>query len=255
MRKLSIILNHLGFIVTVLSLVLGSISSSSEKLMLPEYGPEGLTVVNDPWEPVQYAGIIMMMAGAVCLLFTMPVTGDKKLKIRAIVVSTLLAAAFFVFTLFSSGLKLRELPPALQSKWFAPHVVVYMFAYASLTATTILGIIILFRKNTPQKIISLTDCLVYAGTSLFTIGMLIGAIWAKEAWGAFWSWDPKETCAAITWALYLLYIHLRKALPRRHKLTCALLILAFLSLQLCWWGINYIPAAQERSLHTYTKKL
>ena len=254
MRKLSLILNHLGFVVTVLALTLGSIFSSTDRLALPQYGYDEVVVTNDPWEPAEYAGIFLMLAGAVCLLLTMPVTGDKKLRTRAIAVSVVLALWFLAYTLFASGLRLKELPPALQSNWFAPHIVVYMFAYACLTAATVLAAITLLRKSTPQKIVCLTDSLVYAGTSLFTIGMLFGALWAKQAWGAFWAWDPKETCAAITWALFLLFIHLRKALPKRPKLTCALLIAAFLSLQLCWWGINYIPAAQERSLHTYTKK-
>ena len=48
-----------------------------------------------------------------------------------------------------------------------------------------------------------------------TLGMLMGALWAKEAWGHYWSWDPKETWAAITWLAYLVYVHYRQ-LPFSH---------------------------------------
>ena len=53
------------------------------------------------------------------------------------------------------------------------------------------------------------DNLVYAGVAFLSIGMLLGSLWAKEAWGNYWSWDPKETWAVITWMGYLIYIHLR----------------------------------------------
>lgn len=98
------------------------------------------------------------------------------------------------------------------------------------------------------------DELVYTGTAFLTIGMLTGAIWAKDAWGNYWSWDPKETWAAITWTIYLLYIHIR--LQRTYKskrLLYGLLIAGFVSLQMCWYGVNYLPAAQK-SVHLYNRQ-
>ena len=47
-----------------------------------------------------------------------------------------------------------------------------------------------------------------------TIGLMLGAVWADEAWGAYWSWDPKETWALVTWTLYLMYLHRRRVAPR-----------------------------------------
>ena len=81
--------------------------------------------------------------------------------------------------------------------------------------------------------------------------MLFGAIWAKEAWGHYWSWDPKETWAAATWLGYLLYIHLRKHQPESHTAALGIVIFAFVLLQICWFGINYLPAAQGSSIHVY----
>ena len=95
-----------------------------------------------------------------------------------------------------------------------------------------------------------------------TFGMLFGALWAKEAWGHYWSWDPKETWAAATWLGYLVYIHYRRlplakgvgptAGPRQNpRIALWMLIVCFVLLQMCWWGINYLPAAQGASVHTY----
>ena len=94
--------------------------------------------------------------------------------------------------------------------------------------------------------------MVNVGLAFMTIGMLIGALWAKEAWGHYWSWDPKETWAAITWFSYLIYIHYRQLPQQKSRLALGLLILSFILLQMCWWGINYLPAAQGTSVHTYS---
>ena len=88
--------------------------------------------------------------------------------------------------------------------------------------------------------------------ALLTFGMLTGAVWAKAAWGNYWNWDPKETWAAITWGGYLLYLHLRLRGTVRPKMLYAVLIVSFLALQMCWYGVNYLPAALE-SVHLYNR--
>ena len=64
-------------------------------------------------------------------------------------------------------------------------------------------------------------------------GLLLGAIWAKLAWGTYWNWDPKETWAAITVFSYLLYIHHRLHRPRAFAHSLVLLIVSFLFRDLC----------------------
>ena len=93
---------------------------------------------------------------------------------------------------------------------------------------------------------------MYISFAFLTIGMLFGALWAKEAWGHYWSWDPKETWAAITWIAYLIYIHYRRLPQQRNRLAFWMLIGSFVLLQMCWWGINYLPSAQGSSVHTYS---
>ena len=143
--------------------------------------------------------------------------------------------------------------PALQSPWFAPHVIIYMFAYAMLGASAIMGIYLLWIKKNQGDVkeMALCDNLVYVGLSFMTLGMLTGALWAKEAWGHYWSWDPKETWAAVTWFSYLTYIHMRIGMHNKRKASLYVLLLSFVFLQMCWWGINYLPSAQSSSIHTY----
>ena len=144
--------------------------------------------------------------------------------------------------------------PALQSPWFAPHVIVYMFSYALLGAATVMALYqLFFKKGKPldRKEMDITDNLVNVGLAFLTFGMLFGALWAKEAWGHYWSWDPKETWAAVTWLAYLLYLHYRTYRPKSIKPALWILLIAFVLLQVTWWGINYLPSAQGSSVHTY----
>ena len=186
--------------------------------------------------------------------------------------STVLSLVFICVNLFKPGIHSKSLMPALQSPWFAPHVIVYMFSYALLGAATLMAVYMLFFKRSPVKPemtdnngvtpgcdrvsreMNVTDNLVYVGLAFLTFGMLMGALWAKEAWGHYWAWDPKETWAAITWLCYLLYLHFRKIQPQEWRKACWILLLAFVCLQICWWGINYLPSARGLSIHTYNVK-
>ena len=89
------------------------------------------------------------------------------------------------------------------------------------------------------------------GLLFLTLGMLSGCIWAKQAWGSFWNWDPKETWAAATWCAALVYIHLRLKRDAGLRAPYIWLILTFALLQMCWYGVNFLPAAQG-SMHTYS---
>jgi len=173
--------------------------------------------------------------------------------------STLMAIVFTCVNLFKPEIHNKTLMPALQSPWFAPHVTVYMFAYALLGASAVMAAYLLWFKKTPveEKEMSLCDNLVGVGLAFMTLGMLFGALWAEQAWGHYWAWDPKETWAAATWLAYLVYIHLRYGSNasdiRKTEAALFILLFAFLFLQMCWYGINYLPSAQGVSVHTYNQ--
>ena len=168
--------------------------------------------------------------------------------------STILATVFICVNLFKPEIHSKTLMPALQSPWFAPHVIVYMFAYALLGAATVMALYLLFFKKGRPSVeeLEIIDNLVCVVLAFMTIGMLFGVLMAKDAWGHYWSWDPKETWAAITWFAYLAYIHYRLMPRHRLRLSLWMLIAAFILLQVCWWGINYLPSAQGNSVHTYS---
>ena len=96
------------------------------------------------------------------------------------------------------------------------------------------------------------DRLVAIGMAFLSFGMLSGCLWAKQAWGTYWSWDPKETWAAATWCVYLVYIHgrLRHGGVMKYKASCIWLIIGFALLQMCWYGVNFLPSASQ-SMHSY----
>ncbi len=147
----------------------------------------------------------------------------------------------------------KTLMPALQSIWFIPHVLVYMIAYALLAASSLVAFknLINSKKNQIIETIVLADQLVYVGFSFLTLGLLFGALWAKTAWGSYWTWDPKEVWAFLTWLAYLIYLHYRFFKPIEIKKANWMLVLAFVILLLCWFWVNYSPIAKN-SVHTYT---
>ncbi len=151
----------------------------------------------------------------------------------------------------------KSLMPALHSPWFVPHVIVYIISYALLGASSIVAVFQLFniyiKKTSQDNVITLADNLVYLGFSFLTMGLLFGALWAKEAWGHYWTWDPKETWAFLTWAVYLIYIHGRIKNSIKEKSALWILALGFVVLLMCWFGVNYLPSASN-SVHTYSQQ-
>lgn len=164
--------------------------------------------------------------------------------------STVLATVFILINILKPEIHDETLMPALQSPWFIPHVTVYMFSYSLLGCAFVFSCVGLFSDR--HNVLDAADTLVYIGTAFLTFGMLSGSLWAKQAWGHYWSWDPKETWALLTWLCYMGYIHLRIFGKGSRKSLCILLIFSFMCLQMCWWGVNYLPSAQE-SVHVYNR--
>lgn len=151
----------------------------------------------------------------------------------------------------------RTLMPALQSGWFVPHVTVYMIAYAALglgcgAALWALGARALRRETPRAEDLDLPLLLVRIGLPFLTFGLLFGALWAKEAWGHYWTWDPKETWAFMTWACYVAILHAAPAGRLAAGRHLALIGGSFAVVLACWFLLNHLPAA-NLSVHTYTR--
>ncbi len=156
--------------------------------------------------------------------------------------STILASVFVFINLLRPEIHEQELMPALQSVWFVPHVILYMMGYGVMSYATLAVIYTYIKPSKLDPYRDLINRLIYCGVGLLIVGMLTGALWAKEAWGNYWSWDIKECWALITAMIYLLYLH-----DRRQRWA---IVVGFIALQVCWYGVNFLPAA-ARSIHTY----
>lgn len=166
--------------------------------------------------------------------------------------SNLVASVFLFILILSPGMQSGALMPALQSAWFPPHVACYITSYSILDVATLLSLkqIRDNRKDGSWRLMPVLDAVVRLGFAFLVLGLITGAVWAKQAWGDYWAWDPKETWAFITVSAYLVYIHLRarRVLTRG---TLGLLTVAFLLLLITWLGMSFIPAAQS-SVHVYS---
>ena len=219
-----------------------------------------LELIRDPWLPLVYAGIYMLLAGAVChMLRAIPWVGGWRRARQhpkvALSILVLTLAAFFCVHHFMPILHSDTLVPALQSPWFKPHIIAYMLAYTLMASAAVITLFQIFRRANSQSLIAngYQPAIIIIGLSLMTFGMLFGALWAKEAWGHYWSWDPKETWAAITWFSYLIYLHYRQIPSHRPKLALCLVLVSFVLLQMCWWGIKFLPSALAASVHVYSQ--
>ncbi|MEA5004887.1 MAG: cytochrome c biogenesis protein CcsA [Rikenellaceae bacterium] len=164
--------------------------------------------------------------------------------------SILVSTVFILINILKPEIHSAGLMPALQSSWFVPHVTVYILSYAMMGAATIASLICIFGNGEIHKNLTGTvDNLVRIGLGLLLMGMLMGALWAKEAWGDYWTWDLKEVWAFITAATYLVYIHFRR-ITVDLKLLMWIIPIAFVMLMITWFGVSYLPAAMN-SIHTY----
>ena len=175
----------------------------------------------------------------------------KRWRYKWLVAYSVLVSSVFIFVyLPKPDIHRTNLIPAPQFVWFVPHVTVYILSYAMMGAATIASAITLSSGEKREgELLPLIDNLVHIGFGFLVLGMLMGAVWAKEAWGDYWTWDPKEVWAFITASAYLVYMHAHYAkISRREALW--ILPVAFILLMITWLGVNYLPAAQG-SVHTY----
>jgi ABC-type transport system involved in cytochrome c biogenesis permease subunit len=165
----------------------------------------------------------------------------------------IMASVFLITNLVNPDYFDMTLMPALQSYWFVPHVIIYMVAYALLASTVMYAVrgFYLHGKGEPLKFLLIrADVLVYIGFAMATYGISFGALWAKEAWGSYWAWDPKETWALVSWLCYLSYIHFRYRHRDKHYVALWFLVICFFLLLIGWLGVDYMPSAKQ-SMHSY----
>ena len=201
--------------------------------------------------------------------------------------ATPMALGCVAFASFALPDRLQEaspLVPALRSSWLVMHVSVIMLSYAALLVGSLLSIAVLFTdreqvlqlrsssigtgsfrqadglnsaagathlQSTPFRSSEELDSLSYrtitVGFLLLSVGLISGAVWANEAWGAWWSWDPKETWAFITWLVYAAYLHTRLMKGWQGRKPALVAAAGLVVIAVCYIGVNLLGIG----LHSY----
>jgi cytochrome c-type biogenesis protein CcsB len=103
------------------------------------------------------------------------------------------------------------------------------------------------RLNLLESVDNLSYRTISFGFPLLTIGIIAGAVWANEAWGSYWSWDPKETWALITWLVFASYLHARITRSWQGRKPAIIASVGFIVVWICYLGVNFLG----KGLHTY----
>ena len=191
-------------------------------------------------------------------------------------------SGFSSLTLPTDMQKALPLVPSLQSNWLMMHVSMMMVSYATLILGSLLSILYLaflfFSGQQNQvalessslatssensslvtssvnssklSLLQTVDVWSYRiiglGFPFLTIGIISGAVWANEAWGSYWSWDPKETWALITWLVFAIYLHSRLLKGWQGKQAALLGSGGFFVIWICYLGVNFLG----KGLHSY----
>ena len=155
-----------------------------------------------------------------------------------------------------------ELQPALQSSWLPIHASIAILANGFLALAFCGGIMYLLQESEIKRkrfglfytrlpsleaLDNLNQHCLAVGFPLLTLGIITGSIWAKQAWGSYWQWDPKETWSLITWLIYAALLHQRFRVGWRRRRAAIMAIIGFSAALFTLWGVNFLL----KGLHTY----
>nr|AYQ95236.1 heme attachment to plastid cytochrome c [Trochiscia hystrix] len=234
-----------------------------------------------------YESLIFLSWSLTCIHLILNIWTKNNFIAAITAPSPLFTYAFATFSLPKEMQEASSLIPALQSNWLMMHVTVMVLSYAALLFGSLMAIAYLIlsqEKNFEKKnrisisnfasennnnnnnnnnilsnkniekfddFLQILDNLSYRilgiGFPFLTIGILSGAVWANEAWGSYWSWDPKETWALITWFIFAIYLHTRLTKGWTGKKPAIIASLGFLTVWMCFLGVNLLG----EGLHSY----
>lgn len=144
--------------------------------------------------------------------------------------------------------------PALQSYWLKLHVAVAILAYGSFTVSFGAGLLLLFRGKRRMldskgelMVEQLMNKAIAFGFPFMTLVLITGSIWAEQVWGTWWSWDPKETWALITWMIYAIYLHGHFSRQWRGKHSAWMVVMGFGAVIFTLFGVTWLMPG----LHSY----
>lgn len=192
--------------------------------------------------PLQNLFEVFLFLGG--MVFPLTLFSMKLLKRRDYVWDVVIGIVLLFPAGFVFSAEPQHLPPALQSILFVPHVLVYMLAYVILTKAAILAGQQLFGGNQDPVSAYRLTCV---GFPLLTLGLILGSLWGKLAWGDYWNWDPKEMWSLASWLVYVGYFHFRAQFGAAKKASAVWLITGFVFIV-----ITLLCSRLFAGLHSYS---
>ena len=177
----------------------------------------------------------------------------KRMKAEWLSVAGMPAALLIMSYAALQPMEIHDLMPALRSAWFGVHIGCAVISYSSfvLAGVSSLRYLMSQKKGSEARLLDQMDYLSYRmiafGFLFLTVVILSGAIWAEQAWSAFWTWDPKEVWALITWIIYAVYLHLRLRRQRRGAFAAWYAVISVPVVFFTFAGVNTLM----HGLHTY----
>jgi cytochrome c-type biogenesis protein CcsB len=178
-------------------------------------------------------------------------------QMGAFVLPVISAAVGFLlwYTFDRQAQNIQPLVPALQSYWMKIHVPANFIGYGSFSLAAMIGVAYLLASkgilaSRLPKLEILDDVMYKAiavGFGFFTIATILGALWAAEAWGGYWSWDPKETWALIVWLNYAAWLHIRLVKGLRGPMLAWWAVIGLFVTVFAFLGVNMFLSG----LHSY----
>lgn len=227
-----------------------SLTWLSAGLLLVGVVLRGMWAGRVPWGNM-YEFSISSALGILLVFLIWSTTRDLRWLGMFVTIPTLLTLGLAVTVLYTEA---AQLVPALKSYWLVIHVLAAIICGGAFTvAAATAGLSLISDRHWIKQIPSretlekLTHRIIAFSFPLWTFAVVAGAIWAENAWGRYWGWDPKETWAFITWVVYAAYLHARSTAGWKHQKASVIALVGWLSFLINYFGVNIFV----NSLHSY----
>ena len=199
--------------------------------------------------------ILFAMITAMFYLYYEQHYATKQLGAFVMLIISAAVAFLLWYTVSRDAADIQPLVPALQSWWMKIHVPANFIGYGTFALAAMVGTAYLLKSHgylvDRLPALEVLDDVMYksisVGFAFFTVATILGALWAAEAWGGYWSWDPKETWALIVWLNYAAWLHMRLMSGLRGRVAAWWALVGLLVTTFAFLGVNMFLSG----LHSY----
>lgn len=194
----------------------------------------------------------LVLLSWLCVLFYLLFEWKYKTKSAGFMMMCVagLLVLFIAVTMPRALATVSSQPPVLKSVWLSSHVFTAVLSYGAFALAGAIAAAYLLHTGKAFKGINIEAILyrvIVFGFMTLTVTIILGAIWAEQAWGRYWSWDPKEIWSLITWGTYALYFHFRGTKQWNEKTAARFAVAGFVIVLFTFFGVNFLM----RGMHSY----